>query len=1385
MSVLSRNRGRSSAGESACDGCCNETERAGFLGYGARSWTTSLVRSLQWSLLAFFLFACGGGGCGGCEACGTGPIPGGFPIEERVPNSAQVRLTSSGIDFIESNAADLVPLLLPDGLEFDIPRSQTTADLTICTPDITICPDDNCKIQGEIEQVMLEPNAPNQLLATIRLRLRTLSCNAAGDCSLGPLPIDLDHWLCGGGVLATVDTENPSGSRPDVGITATISFEEETELARAGYTRLVIGDAGLEEGRGLEGTDDIMIDGDGGLVGALAGLLDGIIIGQIEGQIGDLLQGALDDQLCTTTTEYGCPTGTCSDDPADPGSTCRFGPADGAGTCTSGGRCVPLLLGTDGQGDLGAAFLGGVSPGTHAPGQFLLASGGEGEAINEGMSLFMYGGFIGTNSDFSVTPAHNPCVPAIDPPPIPTVPRVETFRGNSAPGLAENPHLGIGLAESFLDHAGYGMYDAGLLCIGAGTNLAQELSTGLFSLVVQSLGRLVFPEDAAPLGIALRPQTPPDFTIGSGGEGDPLLQIALDQMQMDFYVFSSERYIRFMTYEADLRIGVDLRAEGGQLIPEITELAPVEGTGVVTNTGDLLREDPEALATSMGLVLETAVGMFAGGIGAVDLPDIMGLQLQIPDGGIQGIEDGGESFLSIFANLAVAPSPITAKLDTRMQIVDAQIDPTSLELDTFGQGEMPKVTLQVEALDVPLNTDVEYSVRVDGMPWSHWTSESEIVLDDESALLFQAKHTIEARARIAGEPGSVDDSPAFQELIVDVLAPEAELELAADGGTTVVAWDVVTDNEDLLVRHRAIGAETWSEWTRLGDLGTLPIGELEVEVKDEAGNVGSASSSLIRGRPNPAGGGCECSVDGEGSSKAPFSALLLLVVFVIWRRRHGSVVTARKEAGGPRGRTFLFLNVLLPLALALGGCDCGGEGDDTTSGDMFMATDMGPGPPLDPGLLATHLDMAAQEDGSLVLAGYSPGNPPRVRYGDLVVGVWDSAAEVVDWEVVDGAPDGPVTNEPGWRDGVSAPGDDVGRWASVIVTGGQVHVAYYDQTNGALKFASGNPGGPWTTHVVDEDGNAGRYASLTATSDGVAVSYMAVTNATATPGRPTGIVRVATASGVPASAADWTVSEVLSKEIPCRFELCPEGAVCAEDGQCQMESGDCGECASDEACIGGSCTATFTDDWVQAYPESVGLYTSLAEASTGLALVWYDRTEGNIWGASESGGTWAEPFLIDGYGVGDALIGDSGIGASLAVDASDVWHVTYVDGAEENLRYSRIEGGTVTSEIVDNGTSDGTMMHDDGRHLIGDDSAVVVTDGGEVRVAYQDATAGRAMFARRGGDGTWTLSIADEGDFTGFFTDQVLVGGTSFVATWWRNDSEDNRGNGVRVVSID
>lgn len=1320
-------------------------------------WTT--IRTIQ-TFLLFFTMACGGGGCGGCSC--VGPIPGGFPIEERVENAAQVRITSSGIGFIEDNIDTLVALALPDGLEFDIPRTDAGSGLT----SATICTSSDCKARIEITEFELSPEAPNRLIAHIRVILDSRDSTGARRA----IPTRALASNC------NVDLDTRRGGREYIGFLANIDFVTETQPARQGYTKLVVSDARLASGEDIE-NDDIRISGC--FVSFLLNLFKNTIVELIEDQVGGILQSAIDEQLCTRQGEFGCPRATFPEggDTTDADAICRYG-------MSTDSACVPMLLGTDGQGDLGAAFLGSVSPGTHAPGQFVLASGGDGEAVSEGLSLFMYGGFLGTTRDFMTHPAHNPCVPVIDPPMLPTIPRAATFRGNSVPGLAEDPHIGIGLSESFLNHAGYGMFDGGLLCIGTGTSLSQQLSTGLFSLLVQSLDDLAFPSADAPIAISLRPQKPPTFEVGSAA-GEPSLTITLDDLQMDFYVWSSERFIRFMTYQADLSIPINLVVVDGEIVPQITEIGAAEST--VTNS-ELLREDPAMLAGTIQSVLTSFASMFTSGLGGFALPTLAGLELQVPEGGIQGVNDGGEEFLGIFANLAVAPAmAYSAPVQTELRIGELHLDRHAMQLESWKEGALPQLELHID-VEGPEAALFEYSWRIDEKMWSPWTRDPDMIVEDE-VLLFQARHIVEARARVVGERDSVDVTPAFAEVLVDILEPQVILTSTPDG-TEVRALDVLTDAELLHMRYRAPG-DDWSDWHLMGAAtATLSLFEAEVEVRDEAGNIGSSTNAIIRGIPNPAGGDCACTVPGGTDADPSTLGWLALIglAFGIRRRRRG-----RGTRSGARRFPFL---TLLALSLALGGCDCGGgtmpmdgdlpDGEIPDGGDV----DAGPPGPLPPGILATYLDMEAAADGTLYLSGYSAGVPGGVPYGDLVVGEWNESASDVDWTIVDGAPSSPVVGDPtGWRGGVRAAGDDVGRWTSLALDGDTLWVAYQDVTNGALKVATGTLSGGLTPHVVDADGITGAHTSIVKTTSGLAVSYMTITPVDSLPGRPTSSVRVATASGSPSSTSGWTSTEVASGEIPCRPQYCPEGSVCTVDGECAMEGADCPEdCASDQACVASACVDVLDDPWVEDHPVAIGLYSRLAVTSTGLALVYYDRTAGDLYGVVYDGTAWGTPFLIDGYSraldPGNPLdvAGDSGIGASLVIEDAGAWHVTYVDGAEERLRYARVEAGAVTLlETIDDGSTDGTAAHPDGRHIVGDDSSVTVTSTGEVRVAYQDATAQRALLASRVAD-EWSIRIVDMADSTGYWTRQVLTGTTSQVASWWRNADGEN---GVRVTSAE
>jgi len=1381
--------------------------------------------------LVLFLFACGGGGCSGCSSCagcGVAPIPGGFPIAERIDNSAQVRLTSGGIGFIEMNAGTIASTLLGMGLEFDIPSTTTSVAVL---GSIQICSSADCKVRGTIESLDLIPTAPNRLVAKIRLRLKTYDATGARR----PIPIRAGFL---GTVRADIDTEN--GDRSYIGITANIDFVSETRAARAGYTRVEIADAALTPGEDIENADITLSGG----VSFLFNLFKGFVVDQLQSQISGLLDSALGDALCTTRGEYGCPTNTFARPNEDPTSTCRFENTDTA-------ECVPILIGTDGQGDLGAAFLGGFSPGTHGSGQFMLASGGAGEAVNEGMSLFFYGGFRSTNGDFTRSPGHNACVPALTPSSPrsgggtiadnwgggerPTIARVDTFRGNMPAGLATPPHVSVGLAEDYLNYAAFGAFDAGLLCIGAGTRLSQQISTGLFSLLIGSLKNLSFPEEAAALAFSIRPQEPPRVSVGTAA-GEPTLGLLLPNTQMDFYVWSHERYVRIFTYEADLNISIDLSVTGGQIVPMIGSLTATDPT--VTNS-DLITEDRAALAATISTVLGSFASMLTGSIAPFDLPAIMGFNLIVPEGGLKGVTDSGEDFLGIFANLelaAAAPAPYSATTDTTLDVQDLVLRHEAMTVDHFGEGDLPSVRLNMNATG-PAGVDYEYSYRIDGMQWSPWTRDRSVVVES-SALLLQARHEIEARSRVVGERLTVDLTPAHAELLIDLLAPEVSVE--QEGNTArVIATDVITSRSALFYRFRT-GGGAWSEWTH-NPIYTMVDGGatgLDVEVKDEAGNVGASRQALIRGLPNPAGGGaCNCRAAGAPSG-GDFAIFAAAVLFLLGAGRRRFLPAARRALRSPLARAALkHLPVVLvlaaPLALGAMGCDCGetappppppGACDGAcmatpTDGQFCCAdtnmcvaypadADCDPGftcppasielmgcevhcascmekPPLTPGQLAVHLDMVLDDTGSAILSGYAPGNAPTRFYGDLVVGEYDAASENVDWVIVDGAPSTPITAGPsGWRGGVTAPGPDVGRFTSIARSSeGTLYVSYYDADDGDLKMAI-RSGSSWTTQVVDASGDAGRYSSLLLGAGGVPiVAYLRIEPPAAN-GKPTSGVYVAqAANAAPGDPTEWTITEVTSGEMMCRPQFCGSGQRCLENGECVTPSTDCTACADTEACVAGACAAALADPWVEDMPPAIGLHVSLARTAAGLGLVYYDRNAGNLQGVSNDGTAWAAPFLIDGYAAGSPFIGDSGIGASLFVDATGKWHVSYVDGAEEQLKYARISGTTVeVKELVDDGATDGTTPNPDGRHIVGDDSSVVVTDGGEVRIAYQDATSQRVMFATRAAAGGWTVAVLDAMDSTGYFVDQVLLANTSYVATWWRRE-QGTKANGVRVLN--
>lgn len=516
---------------------------------------------------------------------------------------------------------------------------------------------------------------------------------------------------------------------------------------------------------------------------------------------------------------------------------------------------------------------------------------------------------------------------------------------------------------------------------------------------------------------------------------------------------------------------------------------------------------------------------------------------------------------------------------------------------------------------------------------------------------------------------------------------------------------------------------------------------------------------------------------------------------------------------------------------------------------------------LQPGTLSQQLDVTQTASGTVMLSGYSPGDGANaIFYRDLVVGEYDPAADAVEWEIIDGTDPDAVWDgfyaQDSWRDGIRAPGPDVGRYSSIVANGEDLIVSYEGTSTRTLKVAVRNAGA-WTTHVVDDiDGDIDPPVGLPSASRVVytsialdaanlpVIAYGVRQSALDALSQPTGLIRIARATvPLPTQTSDWSTPVDLVDtivEIGCLQGdgLCHEDATCVSigttgRGHCvpTVGTGDCAaSCGDDAVCDNGTCAPART---IGDLMDAQGLYNNLVRTEEGFGLVWYDRSvtrpapggTGNIVVAGDltggntllrtagavftdaligrpieiaglpgrrivltvptaatltfsgvpapaslpgatytlfdsTGGTaygmrfadadadWSDNtrFAIQGYQTnppGQMLYGDCGIAASLFVqpnaagEADDIWHITFVDGSFERLRYVTVNSANAVTGMttVDDGypganrPSDRPMLGGE-RRLVGDGSSIVVSSDGEVRIGYHDSTRVYPIIAR-------------------------------------------------------
>jgi hypothetical protein len=1332
--------------------------------------------------------SCSGGGCGGC-AGGT-PLPGGFPTDKAVENAASVRLSRPGLDFLEKELGPIAASALgaKNGImQIGIPESPINASGLsgkICPggPDPAATPP-KCEVSVNLagSTFMIDAVTPSaiDIAATIPVELDDTPVSVDVGASL---TIHIGYGAngtCNGSGSVSVDPK-------PLPVKISLPLVADTTAPRTGYTKIDVDDAVID--LSAISSDDVTVCANCGLFtsicnGAL-GLIKGTLVDQLKKGLDSQVKGMLRDQLCTKPSPAvvpSCPTGT------SPGADKKFCVYDADPT-----KCVPTLLGADGHMDLGT-LLRAFSPSTTGAVDFGLAAFGpmkpapglpaEGGRTPNGVTLSFAGGVLPQPTSNCIAPKE------ISPPkdvPIPD---------ELAPAAADpaaTPHVGLALSGRFLDYALTNAYNSGLLCLGISTEQVDMLKTGLLSFLIPSLKTITFEQGDAAAAIVTRPGAPPTAKLGGGTDvkTDPLLLVTLPRLSLDFYIWSFDRFARVFTYTGDLTIPVNLQtAKGpndanGALVPQLGELKVENGS--VSNADVILLDDPTIVAGAVSSIFGTVSQQLVGnGLAPIDLSSALasfGMDLQIDQ--IKKLTKGNDDFLGVFATLAKKAGTALPESDTRATLVGKRVWKDHLQASTYDHAKLPELELEL-ASSLEGTRPVEYAWWIDSGTRSPWTAAKHVVIKDDQ-LFVQGRHVVHVASRVVGEPATEDATPADVPYVIDAVAPVVRIERADGEAVALHAWDLVSKPDALVGRYRLDGSAP-SDWRPLAALARIDVGaagSVEVEVKDEEGNVGVVRQAL-RGVADPtlvaAGSSCGCSAPGATD---PGGALALVLgasaLALVVLRRRGAL------AGRAATRGAVALGAIGVVAATSQGCACGDAADTTGCGsDCNQKCETG----LEKGQPGAYLSVAKAKDGTLWMAGYNDSllaESDALLWGDLVVGKYDAAKQQVEWRTVDGLPertDGtcPTYEPDGWRKGETDSGDDVGRYTSIQLSAkDQPIVSYYDDTHHRLKLAVFDGG--WNVFVLKEQAGAdiGKYSKMLVVDGKPIVAYMHLEPGNTGRTRAK-IVLARSRVETPRGPGDFDFQDVaVDDEGPCRATSCEAGEACIkETGVCTKTASGCAPaCADGSACVTKDSKATCRAkaSSIETYPRGVGPYISLAKGPSGLGIVAYDGYHGNLLAFIDRGSSW-ERVILDGETGNRADqsavdTGDVGIAASLAIGPSGTWHVSYVNGSDETLRYiSMTDGKPGKSEVVDDGSGVDGQPFPDGKHVVGDDSTIRA-DGDAITIYYADSSSlGLRRAVGTGGSNghEWALrAVKQDNRWVAF---PQFVPDEDKVAAWWRQST--------------
>ncbi|MGQ0507164.1 MAG: hypothetical protein ACT4TC_17790, partial [Myxococcaceae bacterium] len=293
---------------------------------------------------------------------------------------------------------------------------------------------------------------------------------------------------------------------------------------------------------------------------------------------------------------------------------------------------------------------------------------------------------------------------------------------------------------------------------------------------------------------------------------------------------------------------------------------------------EILAEDTRLLEDAIPSLVSAFEPALADALKPFVLPSFAGFKLKVSES--KGLGKTGNSYnhIGLYAQLMLPTAQCSrsfpkALVSLRSSVMhsEAQRWPTAV-LDVSTRGGQD---------------DAEYSYRVDRGLWTTYMKPDLMKRLEVThpRLALQGVHEIEVRARLADDPHGVS-APVKVAMRVDLDAPSVVLRPNGESRTLeVIAHDAVTTDGLLQYAYR-LGGASFSEFGTPLALSLDEIeesGSVEVQVRDETGNVGAAS---YRAAPPPADsseaprGGCAAT-----GGEIFVLATALLGLGSLWRRR--------------------------------------------------------------------------------------------------------------------------------------------------------------------------------------------------------------------------------------------------------------------------------------------------------------------------------------------------------------------------------------------------------------------------------------------------------------------------------------------------------------------